>query len=275
MAAVSDLAKETHQALGNFNQERKKQGRDMQRSFASSRLDRTRHAQEMRTTRMAQVSDRVRATHQVLGNFNQERIQQSREFKQSLASSRSERLKHIQDLRTTRRAHIADLASDTHHDLRDFNENREKQERDLKHTLSSHEKERKGEFGALIEDIKDAVTTIGRDTTGMLADFRSDHEEMAATLKSELASFHANHEEMATSLRSELTAFHSDLSKEVDDLLADFSAMHRQTHANWENLISEMAAKRASKVASSGKTDAGVRILGQVFPQVARGRESF
>ena len=128
--------------------------------------------------------------------------------------------------------------------------------------LSASEKERNKEFTALMGKIKGVVADIEDDTATTLADFRSDHRDMAQTLKMDLASetrerietihelmsrFAQEHEEMATSLRSGLTAFKMNLSQVVDDMLADFSADHRQTRSHLKHMTREMATKRAGK----------------------------
>src|SRR6202035_1206960 len=99
--------------------------------------------------------------------------------------------------------------------------------------LSTSEEERMKDFAALMGEIKGVVATIETDTAQTLADFRSDHEEMADALRSELSSFRVN------------------LTEAVDDMMAGFSVDHQQAHTHWENMSRSLAAKRAGKQSAS------------------------
>jgi hypothetical protein len=199
-------------------------------------------------TRIAAISDIVEEAHQTLGNFNREHEKMAGNLRRSLASNRSERASQVQRMRAEHDKELKEMAQK----MAEF--------------LSASEKERRKEFAALIGEIKGVVAAIEKDTAQALADFRSDHKEMAEALKTNpssetkemLSHFTKEHEEMAGSLRSELSSFQRHLAKVVDDMLAGFSADHQQARTHWENLAKEMAAKRAGKSAPSAKTGMGI-----------------
>lgn len=87
-AAVAENARETRQALGNFNQEREKMASDQKRSLASNRSERTRHVQKtladfgkerqataksLRAHLTGETSARVAATRDMMTHFATER----------------------------------------------------------------------------------------------------------------------------------------------------------------------------------------------------------
>ncbi len=170
-------------------------------------------------TRIAAVSDLVKETHQTLGNFHREHEKMASDQKRSLASNRSGRARQVQKMR----AGNAEDSRDTARAFAAF--------------LSASEKERMKGFATLMREIKGAVADIEKDTAKTLADFRSDHQEMAS------------------SLRSELSCFQRELSKMVGDMLAGFSADHRQAHTHWEHLNNVMAAKRAGRLIGGGRNE--------------------
>jgi len=184
-------------------------------------------------TRMAEVSDIVKETHQTLGKFNRERTKMATDLRRSLASNRREHEGMAKDLkrnlasnRSARASQVRKMRAENNKDLK---ENAQK----IAKFLSASEKERGKEFAALMGEIKGAVAVIEKDTAQTLADFRSDQKEMAGSLRSELSTFRMN------------------LSEAVDDMMADFSADHRQAHTHWENTARAMAAKRAGKLNAS------------------------
>src|SRR6266852_4721774 len=160
-------------------------------------------------TRMAEVADIVKETHQTLGKFNRERTKMATDLRRNLASNRSARTSQVRKMRAENN--------------KDLKENAQK----IAKFLSASEKERGKEFAALMGEIKGAVAVIEKDTAQTLADFRSDQKEMAGSLRSGLSSFRMN------------------LTEAVDDMMADFSADHRQAHTHWEIMARAMAAKRA------------------------------
>jgi len=184
-------------------------------------------------TRMAEVADIVKETHQTLGKFNRERTKMASDLKRSLASNRREHERMAKDLkrnlasnRSARTSQVRKMRAENNKDLK---ENAQK----IAKFLSASEKERGKEFAALMGEIKGAVAVIEKDTAQTLADFRSDQKEMAGSLRSELSTFRMN------------------LSEAVDDMMADFSADHRQARTHWENMARAMAAKRAGKLNAS------------------------
>jgi translation initiation factor 1 (eIF-1/SUI1) len=212
--------------------------------------------------RRAAVSDIVKETHQTLGHFNREHEKMTRDLRSSLASNRSARASHVQNMRAENEQDLKEMA------------------RELAESLSASEKERRAaeeerrkEFATLIGEIQGLVADIEKDTAQTLADCRSDHQEMANALKTSLSRetkeridtihellshFTEEHQEMATSLRSELSSFQRNLRQAVDEMMADFSSDHRQAHTHWEHLTRVMAAKRAGKHAPSAKAEMGV-----------------
>src|SRR6266852_412444 len=184
-------------------------------------------------TRMAEVSDIVKETHQTLGKFNRERTKMASDLKRSLASNRREHERMAKDLkrnlasnRSARASQVRKMRAENNKDLK---ENAQK----IAKFLCASEKERGKEFAALMGEIKGAVAVIEKDTAQTLADFRSDQKEMAGSLRSGLSSFRMN------------------LTEAVDDMMADFSADHRQAHTHWEIMARAMAAKRAGKLNAS------------------------
>jgi len=184
-------------------------------------------------TRMAEVSDIVKETHQTLGKFNRERTKMASDLKRSLASNRREHERMAKDLkrnlasnRSARASQVRKMRAENNKDLK---ENAQK----IAKFLSASEKERRKEFAALMGEIKGAVAVIEKDTAQTLADCRSDQKEMAGSLRSELSTFRMN------------------LTEAVDDMMTDFSADHRQARTHWENMARAMAAKRAGKLNAS------------------------
>ena len=212
-------------------------------------------------TRIAAVSDLAKATHQAQENFRREHEKMASGLRRSLASNRAARTSHVQKMRAENAKALEDTASE----LKEMAEK-------VAEFRAASEKERRQEFATVIREIKGVVAAIEKDTAKTLADFRSDHKEMAKALKTSLSSetkertetihnllarFTKEHEEMAGSLRSELSSFQRSLSKAVDDMLAGFSADHQQSLTHWENLTKVMAAKRADKPVPSAKAEAG------------------
>jgi hypothetical protein len=202
-------------------------------------------------TRVAAVFDLARETHQTLENFNRERKKMATDLRRSLAASRASRASQVQKMRTENRRALKDMAKE----LDELLSASEKERR-------QSEKERRKQFTTLIEEIKGAIAVLEKDTAKTLADLRSDHEEMAKTLKLSLSRetkerihavhnllshFTKEHKEMADALRSGISSFRKDLTKTVDDMMDDFSADHRQARIHWENLTRVMAAKRGGR----------------------------
>lgn len=213
-------------------------------------------------TRKAAVADLARETHQTLDNFKRERKKMSSDLKRSLAADRATRTSQTQKMRASNGKDLKDMAREL-----------KRMTQEVSEFLSTSEKERNKEFTALMGKIKGVVAAIEEDTATTLADFRSDHRDMAQTLKMDLASetseriktihelmsrFAKEHEEMAGSLRSGLTAFKMNLSQVVDDMLADFSADHRQTRTHLKHMTREMATKRAGKSVPAPAAKTGV-----------------
>jgi hypothetical protein len=117
--------------------------------------------------------------------------------------------------------------------------------------LAVAERERKQEFTILLQEIKSQVADIQNDAANSLADFRSNHRQMAEALRGELADFRSQQKEMVAALRSEFATFSRDLHQQVSGMLAEFSSDQQQARAEWEKLTRVMSAKRAGKQASS------------------------
>lgn len=179
-----------------------------------------------------------------------------------------------------RTAAIADIVEETHQTLGDFRREHKKMADDLGDLLSSSEKERFASeeerieaFITLMEETKEAVTAIEKDTAEMLADFRSSHGEMSQAQKKELVritkerveevserltEFEREHQEMASQLREELSSFPKELAREVDEMRSVVIADLKEARRNWQNLTKVMAAKRAGKSIPSARTEMGV-----------------
>ena len=214
-------------------------------------------------TRKAAVSALVKETHQSLGNFHRGREKMTSDLKRSLASNKVRRAKDVQKMRAENSKGLKDMS------------------KELTGFLSTAESERRQEFAAWIGEMKDRRAALEKDTAQMLADFRSEHEEIASALKAGLAGetrerietihdlmsrFTNERKEQADLLRSELSTFQRSLSQMVGDMMADFSADHRQARAHWDNLSKVMRAKKAGqpvpsaiaeKATSAGKGAAG------------------
>jgi predicted nucleic acid-binding Zn-ribbon protein len=146
------------------------------------------------------------------------------------------------------------MAASLRRKLADFRREYEEMARKTDGFLSASERERKQESATLRTEIQETVAGIKKNTLQTLADYKSDHKEMAASLKSKMADFRHNDEErlahirseladlrrnrkeMTTSLRSKLSSSREDLRRAVDNMMADFSAIHQQVHAHRENL---------------------------------------
>jgi len=109
IAAVSDIVKETHQALGNFKQEREKMAGDLKRSLASNRSDRAKQVKKMRAEhkRDAQATTRaVKETTQKVARF--------------LSASEKARKQEFSTLFAEVKGQVANIEKDTAKLLADF-----------------------------------------------------------------------------------------------------------------------------------------------------------
>src|SRR5579859_382814 len=85
IAAVADIVKETHQALGNFHHEHEKMARDLKRSLAASEKDRRKEF----ATLIGEIKDVVAAiekdTTHTLADFKREHTTRGRAVANMLA----------------------------------------------------------------------------------------------------------------------------------------------------------------------------------------------
>src|SRR5437899_13105285 len=109
-AAVSDIAKETHQALGNFKRERKKMASDLKHSLASNSSRRASRVQKMladfssdrqematalNATLARETSERIDNTHHLLSHFIREHKKMTRSLRRELSSFQSDLVKAV------------------------------------------------------------------------------------------------------------------------------------------------------------------------------------
>ncbi|MDQ2715536.1 MAG: hypothetical protein M3Z08_11565 [Chloroflexota bacterium] len=70
-----------------------------------------------------------------------------------------------------------EMTRDLHQELATFRQEHEEMTRDLKQSLATFQQERKREFATLIGEIKGEITAIEKDTAGTLAEFSADHRQ--------------------------------------------------------------------------------------------------
>ena len=73
VAAVSDIVKETHQTLGNFNREHQKMAGDLKRSLASDRSGRASEVRKMKAENAKQLKEMAKDLLNFLSRANSDR----------------------------------------------------------------------------------------------------------------------------------------------------------------------------------------------------------
>jgi hypothetical protein len=144
VAAVSDLAEETHQILGNFKQERERMAGDLKRSLASNRSDRIRQVQEMR----AGNSRDFEGVTQTVAEF--------------LAAAEKERMQAFTPLMEEIRSLVTQIENDTARTLADFRREHQEMTEVLRRELASFQSD------------------LSREVSAMMTDFSADHRQAHA-----------------------------------------------------------------------------------------------
>ena len=163
IAVVADLARETHQMLGNFRRERKKVAGDLRRSLASDRARRTSQVQRMRTRNNKDLKDMSRELKKM--------VPAVAEF---LSAAEKERSKEFAALLKEIKGVVAGIEEDTAKTLADFRSERQEMAKALKASLAG--------------DTRVRVETVHE----LLSGFAKEHEAMASSLRSELSAFQRN-----------------------------------------------------------------------------------
>ncbi|HVB60577.1 MAG TPA: hypothetical protein VNE61_05210 [Ktedonobacteraceae bacterium] len=187
-AAISALAKETHQSLDNFQRERAKMGRGLRRSLTSNKSQRAKQVQRMRATHKKDEKEMSRALTTFLSAAEKARMQ---EFTTLIGE--------IQD-------EIATLEHNTANMLADFCSEREEMARDLKASLASGTRERAAQ------------------TRAMLSRFTTERQEMSASLSNELSSFQRSLHQSVDEMMADFTADHRQAHAHWHDLATTMNA---------------------------------------------------
>jgi F0F1-type ATP synthase membrane subunit b/b' len=257
IAAVSDIVKETHQTLADLTQEREEMGTSLRRKLVDFR----RELEEMGTSLRRRLTDfrreleeMAQKTDEFLSASERERKQESATLRVEIQETVAGIKKDTAQILTGYKSDREEMGTSLRRKLADFRCEYEEMARKTGEFLSASERERKQESATLRVEIQETVAGIKKDTAQTIAGCRSNHEEMAASLKSkmadlrcedeeraahirsELADLRRNRKEMVASLRSRLSSSREDLRRAVDNMMVDFSATHQQVRAHRENL---------------------------------------
>ena len=180
-------------------------------------------------TRIAAVSDIVKETHRILGNFNREHEKMAGDLRRFLASGESvrkdsekERIKEFTTLIGEIKGVVTVIEKDTAKTLADFR--------------SSHREMSEAQRVELVKITKERIEEVS----------------------TKLSGFGREHQEMARQLREELSSFQKKLERIVREMRAPVIADLKEAKRNWQNLAKVMAAKRAGKSVPSAKAEMGV-----------------
>jgi len=171
-------------------------------------------------TRETTVSDIIKETQQTLGNFQQERIEKTRDLRRFLADNRRELANKTRELNRTRAATRAELASQVRQTRNENNQNFQKQAHETEEFLNHAEQERKGDFTTLIGEIRSTIAAIEKETEETLANFDHEHKERAEQLR-------------------------KDVHVAVGGLMADFATDRQQSLNHWSSLSRSQVAPKA------------------------------
>ncbi len=220
-AAVSALAKETHQALGNFHRERERMVSDLKRSLTSNKVRRAKAVQKMRAENSKGLKDMSKELTEFLSTATQERTASESERKLEFAAWIGE----IKD-------RVAALETDTAHMLAAFRNEHEEMARALEATLANETRER-------IETIHD-----------LMAHFTTERKEQAEALRSQLSSFRRSLSQIVGDMMADFSADHRQARAHWDTLSRAMSA---------KKAGKQVLSAKAEKAPTNGKGNGGKR----------------
>jgi len=191
----------------------------------------------------------------------------------------------------TRVKAIGGLVRDTHGILKDardmiqgFHVENMEMAAKLKADLAKGEKDRLGDFKAMMANIQDFVSGVVKEVSSMIKRFQTEHKAMSSELKADLAKgeddrtkafksmmaniqkeikavetyvagklkeFNAAHADMSEELKKELARYVAGVVSETRKMLGGFADERENMAANWQGLINTMAKKRGGKAVVS------------------------
>ena len=190
----------------------------------------------------------------------------------------------------TRVKAIGVLVKDTRNMVKDFHGEHKEMSAKLKADLAKGEKDRLGDFSAMMAKIQDFVSDVAKEVSTMIKKFQTEHKAMSAELSEDLAKgegdrakafkammahiqkeikavetyvagklkeFNDAHAEMSEELKKELAKYVVGVVSDTRKMLAGFADERESMAANWQSLTATMAKKRAGKAM---KVEAGEKV---------------
>ena len=167
----------------------------------------------------------------------------------------------------------------------------------LKADLAKGEKDRLGDFSAMMAKIQDFVSDVAKEVSTMIKKFQTEHKAMSAELSEDLAKseadrakseadrvkafkammanihkevkavetyvagklkeFNADHADMSEALKKELAKYVAGVVSDTRKMLAGFADERESMAANWQALTATMAKKREGQPM---KVEAGEKV---------------
>ena len=190
----------------------------------------------------------------------------------------------------TRVKAIGVMVKDTHNMLKEFHSEHKEMSDNLKAGLAKGEKDRLGDFKAMMAKIQDFVAYVAKEVSIMIKKFQTEHKAMSAELSEDLAKsegdrakafkammahiqkeikavetyvagklkeFNADHADMSEALKKELAKYVAGVVSDTRKMLAGFADERESMAANWQSLTATMAKKREGQPM---KVEAGEKV---------------
>ena len=180
----------------------------------------------------------------------------------------------------TRVKAIGVLVKDTRNMVKEFHGEHKEMSAKLKADLAKGEKDRLGDFKAMMAKIQDFVSDVAKEVSTMIKKFQTEHKAMSAELSEDLAKSEADrvkafksmmaniqkeikavetyvagklkefndaHADMSAELKKELAKYVAGVVSDTRKTLAGFADERESMAANWQSLTATMAKKRQGK----------------------------
>jgi len=191
----------------------------------------------------------------------------------------------------TRVKAIGVLVKDTRNMVKEFHGEHKEMSAKLKADLAKGEKDRLGDFSAMMAKIQDFVSDVAKEVSTMIKKFQTEHKAMSAELSEDLAKgegdrakafkammaniqkeikavetyvagklkeFNDAHAEMSAELKKELAKYVAGVVSDTRKMLAGFANERENMAANWQSLTATMAKKREGRPV---KVEAGEGVM--------------